>query len=117
MDIPTWKQSQAYVEGSERLAGVLQNSAQSPNLNPIENLWKELGHQIGSRNHSNRADLLQHLQEEWAKMPSDFLEKLIESMSWRCEAVIAAKLKIEVKHGIYYSYLLNIHHKQDVFLH
>jgi transposase len=70
---------------------VLKWPAQSPDLNPIENLWKELGHRVGSRNHSNRVDLLQHLQEEWAKIPSDFLEKLIESMPRRCEAIIASK--------------------------
>ena len=34
---------------------VLKWPAQS--LNPIENLWKELVHQVGSRNHSNRTNL------------------------------------------------------------
>jgi len=68
---------------------VLKWPTQSSDLNLIENLWKKLGHCVGNRNHSNRADLLQHLH--WAKISFDFLKKLIQSMSQRCKNVIAAK--------------------------
>ena len=93
--------------------------AQSPDHNPIENLWKELGYRIEGPNHLNCADFLQHLQGEWAKILSDLLEKLSQ-----CHSVVKTlsqpkwwRLNIEVNHGTFYSYLLNIHCKQDVFLH
>ncbi|KAF2349874.1 hypothetical protein FHG87_019371, partial [Trinorchestia longiramus] len=41
---------------------------QSPDLNPIENLWMTLGVKVMARNPTNTEDLWVKLQEEWAKI-------------------------------------------------
>ena len=65
--------------------------AQSPDLNPIENLWDELERQI--RKHKplpkNPNDLWHILQEEWSKLDENILKKLVDSMPRRITAVIA----------------------------
>lgn len=64
--------------------------SQSPDLNPIENLWEELDRRIRQRKFSNRAQLLQCLMEEWRKIPLSRLNALVDSMPSRCAAVIKA---------------------------
>lgn len=65
--------------------------AQSPDLNPIENIWKMLGDKVMKRNPSNVNDLWQKLQEEWATITAEYCKKLIQSCSRRCTAVIEKK--------------------------
>ena len=64
--------------------------SQSPDLNPIEHLWSELERRIRrhSKNVTSINELESALQEEWSKITSDVLMKLIESMPRRIEAVI-----------------------------
>jgi len=67
--------------------------AQSPDLNPIENLWDELERQV--RNHKplpkNPNDLWEILQEEWLKLDVNKYKNLVDSMPRRIEAVIINK--------------------------
>lgn len=65
--------------------------AQSPDLNPIEHLWDELGCRVGKKKHSNKRELLRSLNDEWTNIPQERITRLIESMPRRCAAVIAAK--------------------------
>ena len=64
---------------------------QSPDLNPIENLWKTLGVKIMERNPTNTEDLWVKLQEEWSKISIEDCQELIHSCSRRCAAVIKIK--------------------------
>ena len=64
---------------------------QSPDLNPIENLWKTLGMKVMERNPTNREDLWVKLQEEWSKISIEDYQGLIRSGSRRCAAVIDSK--------------------------
>ena len=60
--------------------------ANSPDLNPIEQLWAELGRRVKA-NHplpANRQQLLGWLQQEWNNIPQAFLARLINSMHQRC---------------------------------
>lgn len=70
---------------------VLKWPSQSPDLNPIENLWAILNHRVRKRQCNNEAELLAVLQTGWAELPVDLLDKLVASMPERCQAVIDAK--------------------------
>jgi transposase len=63
----------------------------SPDLNPIENLWKILADRVSYRNPKTKSQLWDVLQQEWKKMPKEILQKLAGSMPTRLKAVIAAK--------------------------
>jgi DDE superfamily endonuclease len=65
----------------------------SPDLNPIENLWDHLGRQIRKRTPlpTSLPALTAALQEEWAKIPLDVVRNLITTMQSRTTEVIKAK--------------------------
>lgn len=65
--------------------------AQSPDLNPIENLWVHLKKNVAKRQPKNRTALKTAIQEEWQKIPNNYnLEKLVHSMTKRLQCVIDA---------------------------
>lgn len=64
---------------------------QSPDMNPIENLWSILDSQIRRRAISNKNSLKEALIDEWSKITSETTTKLIDSMPRRLQAVIDAK--------------------------
>ncbi len=67
--------------------------AQSPDLNLIEHLWDELEQRLRARlsRPTSVCGLTNLLPEEWSKIPINTLLNLLESLSRRVEAVIAAK--------------------------
>lgn len=64
---------------------------QSPDLNPIENLWHEAERRLGGRKFKKEEELFEAVKAAWASIPNERLQKLIESMPRRCKAVIEAK--------------------------
>ena len=68
--------------------------AQSPDLNPIENLWDELGKGLDGYTPRNKQQLWEILKDEWNKITTDVTKKLVESMPRRLQAVIAAGVVI-----------------------
>jgi len=65
--------------------------SQSPDLNIIEPLWKELQRRLASKRATNAAEKFAQLKEEWKKIPRSTINALIDSMPRRCQAVIDAK--------------------------
>lgn len=67
--------------------------AQSPDLNPIENLWSIVKRRLGQyENHpSNTDELWDRIKLEWSRIPEQFLHNLVESMPRRCLQVIKNK--------------------------
>ncbi|KAG2462346.1 TCB1 transposase, partial [Polypterus senegalus] len=70
---------------------VLEWLSQSPDLNLIEHLWRDLKMAVRRRFPSNLMELEKCCKEEWAKLAKDRCAKLVASYSKRLEAVIAAK--------------------------
>ncbi|KAG2464974.1 TCB1 transposase, partial [Polypterus senegalus] len=70
---------------------VLQWPSQSPDLNLIEHLCKDLKMAVHRRFPSNLMELERCCKEEWAKLAKDRCAKLVASYSKRLEVVIAAK--------------------------
>ncbi|KAG2464862.1 TC1A transposase, partial [Polypterus senegalus] len=65
--------------------------SQSPDLNPIEHLWRDLKMAVHRRFPSHLMELERCCKEEWAKLAKDRCAQLVASYSNRLEAVIAAK--------------------------
>ena len=64
---------------------------QSPDLNPIEQVWDLVGSKLDSHKPKNLAELEKNIMEEWSKIPPTYIHTLISSMPRRVAAVIAAK--------------------------
>ena len=65
----------------------------SPDLNPIEHLWDQLGRAVQAclNVNSTRADLRTFLVKEWDRLPQDNVQRLVHSMRRRCAACIAVR--------------------------
>ena len=69
---------------------VLHWPANSPNLNPIEQVCDELGRRV-RRNHAVHTvnDIAAGLKAEWANLPTPFIQRYVNSMRRRFTACIA----------------------------
>jgi transposase len=67
--------------------------ASSPDLNPIENVWKLMKDNIQKRENFPRTvnELKTALKEEWSNFDTSLLRKVVDSMPRRIEAVLEAK--------------------------
>jgi transposase len=61
---------------------VLQWPSQSPDMNPIEHMWRQIKSQIYARSDkaSNLDDVFEIAKEEWKMIPTSFIQSLIKSM-------------------------------------
>ena len=71
----------------------MEQPPRSPNCNPIEHLWDELGRAISSMDNppQNLDELRQALLDKWAQIPVQRLQRLVASMPRRLAAIIAAR--------------------------
>ncbi len=70
---------------------VLDWPANSPDLNPIENLWGIVKRKMRDTRPNNADELKATVKETWASIPPQQCHKLITSMPRRIEAVIKGK--------------------------
>ena len=60
----------------------------SPDMNPIENLWAYLSRRVFAKGtYKNTEDLFEALQKEWLAIPPDTLANLYMSMEIRMDLV------------------------------
>ncbi len=67
---------------------VLEWPSQSPDLNPIEHLWRDLKTAVHQRLPSNLTELERIWKEEWQRIPKSRCEKLVASFPKRLMAVL-----------------------------
>lgn len=65
--------------------------SQSPDLNPIENVWRVLKVNVLKRHPKNVKQLRDAVDEEWKKFGPELAQNLVNSMPRRIQAVIAAE--------------------------
>jgi hypothetical protein len=75
----------------DKSLNVLGWPSQSPDLNPIEYLWRDLKIAVQHRYPSNLLELRRICREEWEKLPKYRCAKLVASYPRRRKAVITAK--------------------------
>uniref|UniRef100_A0A034VT57 Transposable element Tc1 transposase n=1 Tax=Bactrocera dorsalis TaxID=27457 RepID=A0A034VT57_BACDO len=67
---------------------VLDWPAQSPDFNPIENLFAIVKRRLGSSRFTSKDNLFKGFKKEWKSIEKTTLRNLIASMPKRCAAVI-----------------------------
>ncbi len=70
---------------------VMEWPAQSPDLNPIENLWADIKKNISNSNPRNSKQLWEITKSAWVSIPVERFQNLINSMPRRMCAVLKAK--------------------------
>ncbi len=70
---------------------VLEWPSKSPDLNPIEHLWRDLKMSVHQRLPSNLTELERICKEEWQRIPKSRCEKLVASFPKRLMAVLNQK--------------------------
>ncbi len=70
---------------------VLEWPSQSPDLHPIENLWRELKVRVAKHQPRNLNDLERICKEEWDKIPPEMYANLVANYKKRLTSVIANK--------------------------
>lgn len=70
---------------------ILPTPPQSPDMNPIEHLWDELGRRVANHTISSKVQLKEKLQEEWEKIGGEVTKKLVNSMPNRLNEVLKRK--------------------------
>lgn len=70
---------------------LLEWPSQSPDLNPIENLWSILDQNVDKGDVTNRDKLFEALEKAWTNIDSQHIKNLVESMPRRLQSVIEAK--------------------------
>ena len=59
----------------------------SPDLNPIENLWGYMEHKLKNRVCATNEELWEQIQSVWDSIPLSYIQSLFDSMPKRLRAV------------------------------
>lgn len=65
--------------------------AQSPDINPIENLWDYIDRRLRKSTYKNADEMWNAIKSIWESIPIDFLQHLVSSVPRRLQAVIDNK--------------------------
>lgn len=62
--------------------------SQSPDANPIENVWSVIKRKLAGKRVFTLTQLSRKIREIWRSLPIEYAEKLVESMPNRCQAIL-----------------------------
>ena len=65
--------------------------AQSPDMNPIENLWHVPKVKVGKRKPKNLKELKEYVEEGWNKIDVDVSKKLVKSRNSKFNELLRVK--------------------------
>lgn len=68
---------------------VLPWPSQSPDANPIENVWSLMKYKLRGRRIIKIKTLVHHIRKIWRSLPVSYAQNLVQSMPKRCQAIIA----------------------------
>lgn len=68
---------------------VMKWPAQSPDCNPIENVWSFLKSKLSGIKFDSTLDLIVAINKVWSELPITYAQNLVKSMRQRCDLVIA----------------------------
>ena len=76
---------------SSEVPEVIDWPSNSPNANPVENLWSIIKRRVEKREGTNLEELNKFLHEEWVNIDVVVLNHSINSMKSRCLELIKSK--------------------------
>lgn len=84
------KHSSKFVKSwlSANNVSVLEWPSQSPDLNPIENLWVELKRGLDGKTFRNKNQLWKDVKKKWEAISIEKCQKFIESMPRRVQCIL-----------------------------
>lgn len=62
--------------------------SQSPDANPIENVWGIMKAKLAGKSVYNLKQLTKAIRKIWRSLSTDYAQKLVESMPRRCQAIL-----------------------------
>ena len=71
--------------------------SQSSDANPIENVWSVVKRKLAGRRAFTLKQLSRRIKEVWSSLPTEYAEKLVESMPRRCTVVPKNKNEVFFK--------------------
>jgi len=76
---------------------VLKWPSQSQDLNPIDHIWEYIDRHLKGNKPKNKNELYESNHDIWSSIPLDVINKLVDSMQYRCFSVERYKILIKFR--------------------